>query len=700
MIRHAALVISAIMLTLLPAAGQSGDKLSLEDIYKNGRFAARGIDNLRSSADGVHYTLLEKENGSYSVNEYRYSDGVKTGTLFSSRGIPVLDGRSISGYEISPSGDKILLETEREPVFRRSFLARYYVFDTDKGTAGILDTSKVQQPAFSPDGTKIAYCKANDIYYKDLASGNTVRVTRDGQPGHVINGTADWVYEEEFAVVRMFGWSPSGGHIAYVRFDESHVPVYGMDIYGESAYPSRQTFKYPKAGENNSRVSLHVYHLGDSSTTDIDVHSEGDFYIPRIKWTPGADRLAYFVMNRAQNHLEVFSTDPRGENAELLFEDRDKAYINLDDNTVFLSDGSVAFVSERDGWAHLYIRDKKGGVTQLTRGQWQVTDFYGIDEKKGRAYFQSTILGPQHRTVSCASVKTGGIQNLSAEKGTNSAVFSKGFKYYINTLRSTDTPPLYTLNDPRDGHVIKTLRENGRLKTLADSLALPRKEFSTLKMDGGYDLKMWTMKPSDFDPAEKYPVLMYVYGGPGSQQVLNSWYNSMDLWFAYLTAKGYIVMCVDNRGTGGRGAGFEKQIYRRMGQLETEDQIEAARKIGQLPYVDPARIGIFGWSFGGYMSSLCATRTGGVFRAAIAVAPVTSWRFYDSIYTERYLSTPPGQCRRLRPQLAPDVRRRPVRPVFAGARHGGRQRALSECDALFLPACIAQPAVPPDDVRG
>lgn len=645
MIRHAVLVISALMLTLFPAAGQSGDKFSLEDIYKNGRFTARGIDNLRSSADGIHYTLLERENGNYSVNEYRYSDGVKTGTLFSSRGIPGLDGRRIYGYEISPSGDKILLETEHEPVFRRSFLARYYVFDRDKGTSEILDTSKVQQPAFSPDGTKVAYSKDNDIYYKDLASGNIVRVTRDGRHGHVINGTADWVYEEEFAVVRMFGWSPSGGHIAYVRFDESAVPVYGMDIYGESLYPVRQTFKYPKAGENNSCVSLHIYHLADSSATEIGMDSRGDFYIPRIKWVPGADRLAYFVMNRAQNHLEVFSTDPNGDNTELLFEDTDKAYINLDDNTVFLNDGSVVFVSERDGRAHLYIRDKKGSVTQLTRGQWQVTDFYGIDEKKGLAYIQSTIHGPENRTVSCVdirkkSARRGSVYHLSAEKGTNSAVFSKGFKYYINTLKSTDTPPLYTLNDPRDGHVIKTLRENTSLAALADSLALPRKEFSTLKMDGGYDLKMWTMKPADFDPAKKYPVLMYVYGGPGSQQVLNSWYNSMDLWFAYLTTKGYIVTCVDNRGTGGRGAGFEKQIYRRMGQLETEDQIEAARKISTLPYVDPSRIGIFGWSFGGYMSSLCATRGGGIFRAAIAVAPVTSWRFYDSIYTERYLSTP------------------------------------------------------------
>lgn len=615
------------------------DSLTLKDIYTGTMFAAKGIDALRSTADGRHYTLLERDGDTTRINRYDYATGEKTATLFSSEGLAPLAGKRISSYQLSPDESRILIGTDAQSIFRRSYTARYYVYDTaDRSLTAVTD-GRIQQALFSPDATKVAYSQDNNLYYKDLASGQIVRVTSDGKAGSIINGTSDWVYEEEFAIVRLFDWSPSGKYLAYVRFDESEVPVYGMDIYNR-LYPNRDTFKYPKAGARNSEVSLWIYSLDEKSARQVDVPHQDEFYIPRIRWTTGADRLAFYVMPRLQNRLDVYGISVPGWKTELIYKDKDDAYINLNDATAFLKDGSVAFVSERDGYAHLYLKDPKGKTRQITRGHWQITAFYGIDEKTGTAYFQSTSQGPENRDICAVSLRNGKIRRLSSATGTNSAAFSKGFAYYINTFNSATTPALYTLNDPRDGKVVKILQDNDALKARVDSLHIPGKEFSTLTTEDGQQLQMWTMRPVDFDSTKTYPLLMYVYGGPGSQQVLNTWYTSQDFWFAYLTQKGYIVACVDGRGTGGRGAAFEKTIYKRMGELELHDQKKAAEALGRLPYIDKECIGIFGWSFGGYMASLAATRGGDTWRAAVAVAPVTSWRFYDSIYTERYLSTP------------------------------------------------------------
>ena len=626
-----------------PTRAQAADSLVFEDIFR-GVYAARGIDALRSTADGQHYTLLERPGGRTQIVLYNYRDGQSVDTLFSDRGYPELEGKSIFTYILSPDERKILLGTDRRDVFRRSYTALYFLYDTASGTLEPVSDQRIQQPTFSPDGSKIAYAKDNDLYYKDLSDGFTRRVTHDGHPGRIINGTADWVYEEEFAIVRLFDWSPSSDRLAYVRFDETEVPLYGMDLYGNSLYPQRQTFKYPKAGERNSLVSLWIYDLPSDTTQQVEVPHTGEFYLPRLRWIApqgkAPEQLVFSVMPRLQNSLHVYRCSPEGTDLETVYQDHSDTYLNLDDSAVFLEDGSVIFVSERDGYAHLYRKDRKGHLQALTQGPWQVTAFYGVDPKTSTAYFQSTSQGPENRDICAVNLRNGRIRRLSSGIGTHSASFSQGFAYYIDAFSNTTTPPLFTLNDPRDGSVIKVLEDNADLKARIDSLHLPEKRFGYLETEDSLRLALWTMLPADFDSTRSYPLLMYVYGGPGSQEVLNTWFTSQDLWFAYLTQKGYAIACVDGRGTGGRGADFEKTIYKRMGEVELHDQIKAAQALARLPYIDKARIGIFGWSFGGYMACLAATRGGDIWRAAVAVAPVTSWRFYDTIYTERYLSTP------------------------------------------------------------
>lgn len=376
----------------------------------------------------------------------------------------------------------------------------------------------------------------------------------------------------------------------------------------------------------------------------MEVPHTGEFYLPRLRWIApqgkAPEQLVFSVMPRLQNSLHVYRCSPEGTDLETVYQDHSDTYLNLDDSAVFLEDGSVVFVSERDGYAHLYRKDRKGHLQALTQGPWQVTAFYGVDPKTSTAYFQSTSQGPENRDICAVNLRNGRIRRLSSSTGTHSASFSQGFAYYIDAFSNTTTPPLYTLNDPRDGSVIKVLEDNADLKARIDSLHLPEKRFGYLETEDSLRLALWTMLPADFDSTRSYPLLMYVYGGPGSQEVLNTWFTSQDLWFAYLTQKGYAIACVDGRGTGGRGADFEKTIYKRMGEVELHDQIKAAQALARLPYIDKARIGIFGWSFGGYMACLAATRGGDTWRAAVAVAPVTSWRFYDTIYTERYLSTP------------------------------------------------------------
>ena len=616
----------------------NAQSFTLEDIYKNGHFSVSSPSYLNSTTDGEHYTLLVNDKKNQYIIKYRYTDAVAVDTLFYAEN--KLPSERVSSYVLSPDEKKILLASSPEYIFRRSFSAIYYIYDIEKSELSKVDKDPIQEPTFSPDGTMVAFCKKNDLYYKDLANSSTYRITHDGEHDSVINGTADWVYEEEFSIVRMFDWSDSGKHIAYVRFDEREVPLYGMDIYNQSTYPTRKTFKYPKAGAKNSSVSVHIYSLDSLSDLTVPLDEYSDFYIPRIKWLPKGEQLSFYVMPRLQNELIVYGVSPSGDDKKILWQDKDSSYINLTDFVHYFSDGSIAFLSERSGHSHLYLQNPKGKIQAITSGCFDITNVYGIDEKTSRCFIQTTEQGSENRTISSVNLKNKKITRLSSAIGTNNASFSKHFKYYINTYSSATHAPLYTLNDSSDGKEILIIQDNAPLEKTVKTAKVPVKHFSTLNTEDGVDLKMWTMYPSDFDSTKTYPLLMYVYGGPGSQQVLNRWTNSMDLWLAYIAEKGYIVACVDGRGTGGRGAIFEKQIYRQMGHLEIQDQIAAAKKLGALPYVDASRIGIYGWSFGGYMACLGATRGADVFKMALAVAPVTSWRMYDSIYTERYLSTP------------------------------------------------------------
>ncbi|MGI9551409.1 MAG: S9 family peptidase, partial [Aurantibacter sp.] len=489
-----------------------------------------------------------------------------------------------------------------------------------------------------PDGKRAAYVFENNIYLYDLDSKSTEQITTDGEKNKIINGIADWVYEEEFAFVRAFAWNSNGTKIAYLRFDETNVPQFSMDLFGSELYPAEEEFKYPKAGEENALVTLHLYDIGVKNTSAVDL---GDaYYIPRIKWMNNADLLSVQTLNRHQNHLKLLEVNVKNNTLSTLLEEKDKAYIDITDNLTFLADDSFIWTSENDGYNHIYMYDKDGKLrNQITKGAWEVTDYYGYDQNNDKVFYQSTENGSINRDIYSISSSGKNKKRLSTQVGQNSADFSADFSNYINTFSSAVTPFQYTLHESKSGKKLKVITDNGVLDQKIEAYDLSPKEFSTININGN-DLNMYMIKPSDFDPNKKYPLLMYQYSGPGSQQVGNRWFGANDYWHQMLASEGYIIACVDGRGTGYKGAAFKKSTYLNLVKYETEDQIAAAKKLSELPYVDENRTGIWGWSFGGHMSTNSLLKGNDVFEMAIAVAPVTSWRFYDTIYTERFLRTP------------------------------------------------------------
>ncbi|HLT53787.1 MAG TPA: S9 family peptidase [Flavobacteriaceae bacterium] len=614
--------------------------ITLEDIW-GGTFRTERMDALHSMNNGQQYSVLnfDRESRSTSVDIYDYKTLKKVSTLVSSadlEGVPYF-----TDYKFSDDETMILLSTEEESIYRRSSLGIYYVYDLQASKLTKIAEKKVQEPTFSPDGNKVAYGYQNNLYIKDLKSGDTKQITFDGETNKIINGITDWVYEEEFGFVRAFEWNANGSYLAYIRFDETEVPEFSMDIYGTALYPSEQTFKYPKAGEKNSLVSLHMYDVNADKTTPIEVSKPySDFYIPRIKWTNNPEVLSAQYMNRHQNELDLWFINAKIATSKLVLEERDKAYVDITDNLTFLKDHSFIWTSEKDGYNHIYHYDKEGKlINQVTKGNWEVTNYYGYDAKTDRIFYQSVENGSINRDVYSIKLNGRDKERLTKSEGTNSASFSADFSYFINSFSSATTPPEYTLNSAASGNLIKSIKDNDALSQKLANYKTSAKEFSTINVNGN-DLNMWMVKPSDFDPNKKYPLFMYQYSGPGSQSVSNSWNGSNDYWFQFLAQKGYIIACVDGRGTGLKGAEFKKVTQNQLGKYEVEDQIEAARQLGKLPYIDETRIGIWGWSYGGFMSSNCLFQGADVFKMAIAVAPVTSWRFYDTIYTERYLTTP------------------------------------------------------------
>jgi dipeptidyl-peptidase-4 len=632
-------IITLFILTTFSVVAQQ--KISVEEIY-TGAFRAKGMDALQSMKNTNQYTVLNTDRATKSqqIDLYDFATLKKVSTLIDTKNFKELSDDGIDSYVFSNDEKQILIANNSNQIFRHSFTADYFLYDIkSQKISGFL--WQVQEPTFSPDGTKIAYAKENDLYIYDIVLRNTTRVTNDGVKNAVINGITDWVYEEEFAFVRAFDWSTDSKKLAYIRFDESEVPQFSMNMYKKDLYPTSETFKYPKAGEKNALVSLHIYNLSGNISQPINLGNYSDFYIARMKWTNDANLVSVQVLNRHQDNLDLIFVDATTASPKVVLNEKDKAYVDVTDNLTFLKDNSFIWTSEKDGYNHIYLYDKNGKLkNQVTKGNWEVTSYYGFDEKTKTVFYQSVEKGSILRDVYKISLDGKKKVKLSSQVGTNAATFSPDFTYFINTYSSATVPPTYTLNSSKDGKQAQEIVNNTALVDKLTKYDLPTKEFFELTTEKGHKLNAWMIKPKDFDATKKYPVFMYQYSGPGSQEVANNWLDTNDMWFMMLSQQGYIIACVDGRGTGYKGAAFKKCTQKELGKFEVEDQIDAAKVIGNYAYVDKSRIGIFGWSYGGFMSSNCLFKGADVFKMAIAVAPVTNWRFYDSIYTERYMTTP------------------------------------------------------------
>ena len=608
--------------------------ISLENIW-NGSFSTQRMNAL-NSMNGDFYSLLnfDSANNSTRIDVYSYQTLEKVKTLVNSKNI---DGLArFSSYRFNNDETKLILGTNFEKIYRRSFKGTFYAYDIASKKVSLIGKD-IQEPVFAPDNKKVAFAKDNNVYIKNLHTNKVTQITKDGKKNQIINGITDWVYEEEFGFVRAFEWSNDSKHIAFLRFDESQVPTFSMDMVGNQNYPEQQVFKYPKAGEKNANVTLHLYNISSKNTQKIALGAYE--YIPRIKWSNDANILVATTLNRHQNNLKLHKVNAKNSKVSLLLSETDKAYIDITDNLTFLNDNSFIWTSEGDGFNHIYHYDFSGKlINQITSGNWEVTNYYGFNKNKKTIYYQSVENGTTNRGVYSIDLDGNNKKLLSNKEGTNTASFSKNLRYFINTFSSAEIPPIYTLYTA-EGELLKVIKDNVTLKEKLSQYKMSPKEFSTIQINGN-ELNIWMLKPADFDENKKYPLLMFQYSGPGSQQVANRWNGSNDYWHNMLAQKGMIVVCVDGRGTGFKGSDFKKSTYLNLVKYETEDQIAAAKKLAERSYIDAENIGIWGWSFGGHMSTNSLLKGNDIFTTAIAVAPVTSWRFYDTVYTERFLRTP------------------------------------------------------------
>ena len=612
--------------------------VTLEDVFKKGTFSQKSIHGINWMKDGQYYSSLINE-GMPKVVKINVATGEQEAVLIDGGAL----GIQFSDYSFNNDETKALLVSEKESIYRRSSKGIYHLLDLGSGKVQkLMDGEKISYATLSPDNSKVAFVKDNNLYYIEIGSGQVHQVTQDGKWNHIINGAADWVYEEEFSMAQAFAWSPDGGKIAFLRFDETEVPEFNMQLWGP-LYPEDYKFKYPKAGEKNAEVSIHIHSLESGKSIQADTGSETDIYLPRIYWAGDSQTLAFIRLNRLQNQMDLFHADAGSGQSRLVLKETSDTYVDLNynDNLQYLKDGK-GFIrtSEKDGHKHIYHHDMNGGlIRQVTSGNWEVTDFVGVDETKQKIYFISTEASPLERNLYSIQLNGKRKKLLTPEKGTHAINMSKDFQYFIGYYSTADKPLEVTLNHA-DGKAIKVLEDNQELNGRLSTFAFSPKEFFEFETIDGTKLNGYLLKPADFDENKQYPVLMYVYGGPGSQTVTNSWGGTRDFWHHHLAAQGYIVASIDNRGTGARGKEFKDLTYANLGKLEVEDQIAGAEHLGSLPFVDSSRIGIWGWSYGGYMSSLALMVGNDVFKTAIAVAPVTTWRYYDTIYTERYLQTP------------------------------------------------------------
>ncbi|MDO9594506.1 MAG: S9 family peptidase [Lutibacter sp.] len=616
------------------ATAQKKD-IALEEIW-NGSFSTERMNSL-NSMNGDFYSLLnfDRNTKSTTVDKYSYATLEKVETVVNSKDLKEIN--YFESYAFNNDETKLMLGVDEEQIYRHSSLGVFYVYDLASKSLQLIDKEKIQEPTFSPDSKKVAYVKNNNIFIKNLETSETVQVTSDGKKNQIINGICDWVYEEEFSFARAFEWSKDSKNLAFLRFDETDVPTFSMDIVGSELYPTQQVFKYPKAGEKNSVVTLHLYNVSAVKNTKIDLGKHE--YIPRIKWTNNPEILSVITLNRHQNDLKLFAVNAVNFTSKVILNETDKAFVDIHDNLTFLNDNSFIWTSEKSGFNHIYHYSKDGKlINQVTKGNWEVTNFFGINEKNNTVYYQSVEDGSINRTVYSIKLNGTAKKRLSNASGTNQAAFSKNLNYFINTFSDANTPTVYSLYTG-EGNLLKEILNNKKLSEKLDNYNIAKKEFFVLNTKNGA-FNAWMLKPNNFDANKKYPMFMTQYSGPGSQSVSNTWNAANDYWFQHLAAQGYIVVCVDGRGTGYKGADFKKVTYKELGKYEVEDQIESAVELGKRPYIDENEMGIWGWSYGGFMSANCLFKGNDVFKMAIAVAPVTSWRFYDSIYTERYMQTP------------------------------------------------------------
>lgn len=599
-------------------------QITLEDIYKKGTFRS---DYVQASFDSTGI-----------------GNDIKAADVKKPNGKPVGELEDIIASPVK--NNKFIIRTDIEKIYRRSTKAYAYVYDLSSKSTIPLDTGKVMHPSFSPDGTKVAFVKDNNLYIKDLTTNNTKAITTDGKWNYIINGNCDWVYEEEFEFTQAYQWSPKGNYIAYYRFDESKVKEYTFTIFDDS-YNKQYSYKYPKAGEENSKVEIHIYDLATSKDVKAQ-YEQGDIYIPRIKWTQDDNKLCVYWMNRHQDDLKLLLTDAKTGTSNPLYEEKNKYFVEINDDWWFLKDGkNFLFTSEMNGYRHLYLYSMDGKPKiQISKGNYEITEVNGVDEANQRIYYTMAYPRPMDRNLFVSDFAGKKTYQLTTGEGWHNATFNSDFTKFFDFTSDLNTPQSVTLNAINvnkkkeiSASLVKTISNNNGLTTKMDQYAIGKAEFIRVPNSKGDTLNGWMLKPVNFDPSKKYPVLFCNYGGPGSQQVANR-FGAVSMWHQMLAERGFIVVSVDNTGTGYRGEEFKKKTYLQLGKYEIEDQIDAAKYLETFPYVDKNNIGHWGWSYGGFMSSLAITKGADVFSAAVAVAPVTSWRYYDNIYTERYMRTP------------------------------------------------------------
>ena len=613
--------------------------LTVERIWRNYEFSAKGASANQMLNDGVHF--VEWSDAGDLIKGDISNNSTKAEILISKSALIWEDKQiEVAGFEFNSNEQKALLWTAPKAIYRRSFEAFYFLYDLTTKKLEALDADHAPQTLaeYSPDGKKVSFIHGNDIFIKDLVSGKVSKVTADGKRNKIINGTTDWVYEEEFAITKAYGWSPDSKYLAFLKFDEREVPEFQMAMYGE-LYPEQYKYKYPKAGEVNSKVTLNILDVKSAKIQKIDLGAYE--YIPRLKWSSQANQLVVQTMNRHQNELNYWLIDATQKqvSSKLFFTEKSNTYIEIDNNLLILKDGkSILRTSEVSGFNHIYKLGFNGTSTQITTGDWDVIEFLGYDEQVQTVYYTSAEPGAIYKSVYSIQINGSNKQNLTSVLGYHNAEFLNGMKYFIHNYSNANKPPVISLRKA-NGELVKVLEDNTALLDKMNAEKLSQRKFLSIPTPSVI-LNASLIYPTNYDPSKKYPVFVNVYGGPGHNEVLDCW-DGNDYFFHNLLAQdGYMVLSIDPRGTQFRGATFKKSTYLQLGKLEIQDVLEATRIFAQRPDVDASRLGIMGWSYGGFMSSLAMTKGSGLFKMGIAVAPVTNWRFYDNIYTERFMRTP------------------------------------------------------------